>query len=105
MTASSAAPDGGDGVWISDITARTAGLKLGGLLRIQYSSVIRRATRTVRLRVKGIYRALDRSAPDDYWANFLDEIFLPGVDPPPPQRYVFMTFRDLYRTTEALSAE
>jgi putative ABC transport system permease protein len=104
----------GDGVWISDLTARTTGLELGGTLRLQYSGlgqppaqhygVRGSATRTVGVRVKGIYRALDRSAPDAYWANFLEEILPPGVDPPPPQRYVFMSFRDLYRITPALSA-
>jgi putative ABC transport system permease protein len=102
----------GDGVWISDLTARTTGLELGGTLRLQYSGlgqgptqfdVTRPASRTVGIRVKGIYRALDRSAPDAYWANFLEEILPPGVDPDPPQRYVFMSFRDLYRTTAALS--
>jgi len=93
----------GDGIWISDMTAGSARLKLGGVLRIQYSSIGQSGTRTVGLRVKGIYRALDRSAPDAYWANFFDDIYPRGVDPPPPQRYVFMTFGDLYRTTQALS--
>jgi putative ABC transport system permease protein len=103
----------GDGVWVSDLTARSTGLELGGTLRLQYSGLGQdptqygargSTTRTVGLRVKGIYRALDGSAPDAYWANFLDEILPRGVDPPPPQRYVFMSFRDLYRTTAALSA-
>ena len=56
----------------------------------------------VRAKLKGIYRALDLSAPDAYWANFIEEIFPKGVDPPPPPRHVFMTFDDLYRTTSAL---
>jgi putative ABC transport system permease protein len=93
----------GDGVWISDLTARGAGLRLGGVLRLQYSSQGGGRTRTVGLKVKGIYRALDRSAPDAYWANFLQEIFPQGVDPPPPQRYVLMTFQQLFRTASALS--
>jgi len=93
----------GDGIWISGMTAGTTRLRPGGVLRLQYSSQPRSPTRTVGLRVKGIYRALDRSAPDAYWANFVDDIFPKGVDPPPPQRYVFVTFDDLYRTTSALS--
>jgi putative ABC transport system permease protein len=93
----------GDGVWISDITAGTTGLDLGGKLRLEYTAQGGSAVRRVALRVKGIYRALDRSVPDPYWANFLPEIFPQGVDPPPPQRYVFLSFDHLHRTADALS--
>jgi putative ABC transport system permease protein len=93
----------GEGVWISDLTARATGLELGGVLRLEYTALGGSMRRTVGLRVKGIYRALDLSAPQPYWANFVQEIFPKGVDPPPPQRYVFMSFPELYRTASALT--
>ena len=55
------------------------------------------------MRVKGIYRALDRSVPGPYWANLLPEIFLEGADPPPPQRFVLMSPTDLYALSSKLS--
>src|SRR5262249_18396735 len=47
--------------------------------------------KTVSVRVKGVYRALDATTPGPYWAHFLRKIFPPGVDPPPPVRYVLTT--------------
>ena len=94
----------GAGVWISDLTAANLRLRPGSRFRIGYQQQ-GLAARTVSLRVKGIYRALDRSgsAPGPYWANFLPEILPPGVDPPPPVRYVFLTPSQLYRAIGSLS--
>ena len=80
----------GDGVWIADLTASSLGLAPGGFLPLEYGER-GGPSHIARLRIKGIYRALDSSAPSAYWANFLPEILPPGVDPPPPARYVLMS--------------
>ena len=59
---------------------------------------------TVPVRVKGIYRALDRSAPDASWANLLPEILPQGADPPPPARLVLMSPTELYSLAKKLSS-
>jgi len=93
---------GGTGVWVPDLTANAVGLRAGGILRVSFSEQ-GSGSRTVRLRVKGIYRALDSSAPGPYWANFLPQILPQGVDPPPPVRFVFMTPDALFRIVASLS--
>ncbi len=89
-----------DGVWISDMTAQSAQVKPGGKIRLAY--VEREGSRLVSLRVKGIYRALDRGTPDASWANFLPQILLQGADPPPPARFIFMTDATFASTVRAL---
>ncbi len=93
----------GDGVWVSDLTADPAGIRPGGKLRIVFSERGSGTTRTATVRVKGIYRALDRSVPGAYWANLLPQIFIEGADPPPPQRFVLMSPTDLYALSSKLS--
>ena len=92
----------GDGVWIPDLTARSLGLRPGGTVRIDYEKA--GSSRSLRVRIKGIYRALDRSIPSPYWANFLTEILPQGVDPPPPARYLLMPRRMLFALAQQLSA-
>ncbi len=94
----------GDGVWMSDLTAASAGVRPGGTIRLAYSAQGSEVARTVPVRVKGIYRALDRSAPDASWANFLPEILPQGADPPPPARLVLMSPTDLYGLAKQLSS-
>ena len=77
------------GVWISDFTARIAHLGPGGKLRLSFAAQ-GGESRPLVLRVKGIYRALDSTTPSPYWVHFLQEILPPGVDPPPPTRYVLL---------------
>lgn len=93
----------GDGVWVSDLTAAPAGIRPGKKLRIVFSERGSGTTRTAAVRVKGIYRALDSSAPGPYWANLLPEIIPQGADPPPPQRFVLMSPTALYTLTSKLS--
>jgi putative ABC transport system permease protein len=92
----------GAGVWVSDLTARDAHVRPGGTIRL--ASATQEVSRVLRLRVKGIYRALDRSAPGAYWANFLAEILPPGADPPPPARYIFMSRDALLGATRRLAS-
>jgi putative ABC transport system permease protein len=92
---------GGPGVWVSDMTAREARLRPGGKLRVRAATS---GNRAVTFRVKGIYRALDSYAVGAYWTNFLREIYPPGVDPPPPPRYVFLSRNELYRSANRLGA-
>jgi len=93
---------GGPGVYVSDFTARIAGVSPGKRLRLSYSDRFGGNTNTVALRVKGIYRALDATTPGPYWAHFLREIFPGGVDPPPPVRYVLIDRDDFYRVVHRL---
>ncbi len=93
---------GGAGVWVSDLTANAIGVRAGGILRVGFSEQDS-APRTVSLRVKGIYEALDSSAPGPYWANFLPQILPHGVDPPPPVRFVFLGRDALFRVVASLS--
>ncbi len=93
----------GPGVWISDVTARNLHLKPGGTLRLGFAELGGKS-RSTALRVKGVYRALGSPAPGPYWANFVAEILPPGVDPPPPDRYVFMSRPQLFAAVSHLSS-
>jgi putative ABC transport system permease protein len=84
----------GPGVWVADLTAFTLGLKPGDTLHVAYGAG--GTSTTLPLRIKGLYRGLDRSPPSPYWANFLPEIFLEGADPPPPARYVFLSRAQIF---------
>ena len=53
----------GDGVWVSDLTAKPGGIRPGGKLRIVFSERGTGETRSATVRVKGIYRALDSYRP------------------------------------------
>ena len=92
----------GAGVWISDFTARIAHLGPGGKLRLSFAAQ-GGESRPLVLRVKGIYRALDSTTPSPYWVHFLREILPPGVDPPPPTRYVLLGRDTLLRSARALA--
>ena len=84
------------GVWVSDATARIAHLAPGGILRLRFSEH-GVGDKSIALRVKGVYRALDATTPGPYWVHFQREIVPPGVDPPPPVRYVLADRDELYR--------
>jgi putative ABC transport system permease protein len=92
----------GPGVYISDFTARIARVRPGGKLRLGFSQ-LGNGTKSVVVRVKGIYKALDTTSPGPYWVHFLREIFPPGVDPPPSTRYVLIDRNELYRVVHRLS--
>jgi hypothetical protein len=93
---------GGRGVYISDFTARIAGAHTGGTIHLGFSDQ-GGGSKKVALRVKGIYRALDATEPGPYWVHFLHEIFPPGVDPPPPVRYVLVGRDQLYDIVRQVS--
>jgi hypothetical protein len=91
----------GPGVYISNFTARIAGLKPGGRLKVTYAGPFGTG-KAVTMRVKGIYQALDTTSPGPYWVHFTREIFPPGADPPPPIRYVLMERDALYHAVDGL---
>ena len=93
----------GPGVYLSDLTARIARLRPGDTLHLSYAE-FRGSRRPLALRVKGIYRALDTTSPGPYWTHFQRQIFRPGVDPPPPVRFVLMGRNDLLRAAHRLAA-
>jgi hypothetical protein len=95
---------GGPGVWVSDATAGIAGVAPGGTLKLAFADR-GGESRTVSVRVKGVYRALDATTPGPYWVHFQREIFPPGVDPPPPVRYVLTTRGQFQRILGALSTQ
>ena len=92
----------GPGVWVSDATARIAHLAPGGILRLRFSEH-GVGDKSIALRVKGVYRALDATTPGPYWVHFQREIVPPGVDPPPPVRYVLADRDELYSIVQKLS--
>ena len=92
----------GPGVWVSDATARIAHLAPGGILRLRFSEH-GVGDKSIALRVKGVYRAVDATTPGPYWVHFQREIVPPGVDPPPPVRYVLADRDELYSIVQKLS--
>jgi len=78
----------GPGVWISDITAKTARLRPGDTFRLDAngSGV---DTRGLSFRVKGVYRALPHGGVTPYWVNFFQDAWPQGLDDSPPPTYVF----------------
>jgi putative ABC transport system permease protein len=80
----------GSGVWISDLTAKDAGVKPGETVRLEGLQSYLRPT-SPRLRVKGIYRALAYSPESDYWGNLYQEIYPRPPDGGVPPPYVLMT--------------
>src|SRR5262249_6593128 len=76
------ASTGGNGVWISSRTAQEVGLRPGGVLRLT-SLLPSGRPATVRLRVAGVYRALDGDVDNPYWANFVQEIRAVHIDDEP----------------------
>lgn len=77
---------GGHGVWISDEMATAFRVRPGD--RLAFSAPVGERTRTLRLRIAGIYRALDADLDNPYWQNFVQAIRLPGPDPPQPPPFV-----------------
>ena len=90
------ASTGRQGVWISSRTAQVTGLRPGGTLRLG---------RGVRLRVAGVYRALDGDLDNPYWANFVQDIRPVNPDAPLPPAFVLMPEQALARAARLLGAE
>ena len=90
------ASTGRQGVWISSRTAQVTGLRPGGTLRLG---------RGVRLRVAGVYRALDGDLDNPYWANFVQDIRALHPDAPLPPAFVLMPESTLVRAARLLGAE
>jgi len=93
-----------EGVWISSRTAKEAGLRPGGTLRLSPRFPSGRPT-TVRLRVAGIYRALDGDVDNPYWANFVQDIRSVDPDAEPPPAFVLMSEPTFVRAGRLLGAE
>jgi putative ABC transport system permease protein len=95
----------GPGVYIADLTAKSAHLKPGGELVFSTNGFAGSgAPANVRLRVKGIYRALASSPAAAYWANLSQDIYPATPDDPTPPPYVFMTSRMFGATVELTGA-
>ena len=85
----------GPGLWISDITAHSAGIKPGQIVRLDGLQSFSQP-QSPKIRVKGIYRALAHSPQTDYWANFFQDIYpqCPDCGVPPP--YAFLDQATLF---------
>jgi putative ABC transport system permease protein len=96
----------GPGVWLADQTAQEEHIRPGDTISIEYLGGFpgQGVSRKVRMRVKGIYKSLDRTTVGPYWAHFLLQIYPAGVDPPPPVRFVFMTRNELLGVAHSLTA-
>jgi hypothetical protein len=92
----------GDGVWISDSTARAGHLHPGSILRLTEHVFFERPS-IVRLRVAGIYRSLETDTGNPYWANWLQDIRAIDPDSTPPPSFVLMSVADFERTAARLS--
>jgi putative ABC transport system permease protein len=91
----------GPGIWISSITAKLTRARAGGTIGVRSFSFGN--DRVVRMRVKGVYRALAYSPPDPYWANFEQDIYSQSLDAPPPPPFAFLPRDQLYRLFFELS--
>jgi putative ABC transport system permease protein len=77
----------GPGVWISDITAKTAALRPGDTFHLDTAGLV--SNRALTFRVKGVYRALPHGGVTPYWVNFFQDAWPQGLDDSPPPTYVF----------------
>ncbi|MFL5927545.1 MAG: hypothetical protein ACJ77E_11490, partial [Gaiellaceae bacterium] len=93
----------GNGAWISSRTAKEAGLRPGGTLRLRLLAPGR--LKTVRLRVAGVYRALDGDLDNPYWANFVQDIRPVNPDAPLPPAFVLLSEPTLRRAARRPGAE
>jgi hypothetical protein len=83
-------PPSSNGVWISSSMSESLQLRPGGELRlIELTQGFR--TKVVRLRVAGIYRALDQDLGNAYWANFTSLIRARNPDSDQPPQFVLMS--------------
>ena len=91
----------GNGVWISDLTAKGLGLAPGDSLRLTDNR------NDAEVRVDGIYRALYSEPPSGYWRNYGQQIFTQCADCSPPAPFVLVNeneFRDLARALQVRDA-
>ncbi len=92
---------GGPGVWISDLAARGLHLRPGGSFEL-IGFDRRGRSRSVPVRVKGIYRALAYQERRPYWANFYEDIYPLDLDSPPPPTFVLVSRTQLHRLVRSL---
>ena len=89
---------GGNGVWISSLAAEGLDVRAGDTFTLAGLS-----GRDVRVRVKGIYRALaNEPQTTPYWNNFYRDIYPPNFDSPPAPSFVFTDRTELFRLVHAL---
>jgi hypothetical protein len=105
----------GVGLVIADTTAKALHVHPGGTIRMQTTS-FNGPSRTVPIRVAGIYHALAYVPEEPYWANFVAKIYPPNPDAPVPTPFAFASrgeFFDLqarlqaggYQTTDELPVD
>jgi putative ABC transport system permease protein len=94
----------GRGVWISSATAKAASLGPGGTLTlVPPSEGPGKPPRPIRLRVAGVYRALDGDLSNPYWQNYIQAIRPVDPNDPLPPPFVlasYATFRQALAGTE-----
>lgn len=95
-----AGPPGG--VWISDSTATALRLRPGQTLVLTEHGFSGHAP-TIRLRVDGIYRALDKDCCGAYWSNWTQDIRNRNPDLPTPPPFVLMSESTLARVARRLN--
>ena len=91
----------GDGLWLSHLAARALGVKPGDHFELAGSDYSG-GGRNVRVRVKGVYRALAYEAERPEWSNFFADIFSDSLDDPPPPTFAFTDRRDLLALMQAV---
>jgi putative ABC transport system permease protein len=92
----------GPGAWISSVVAKQFHLQPGDLLPLNApENFVLGETPTAgtrfKVRVAGIYRALDSDLGNPYWANFTQDIRPPGVDAGLPPTFVLVPGATLVR--------
>ena len=78
----------GPGLYLADTTARALHVRPGDTIRLPTQSFTA-ATRSLPVRVAGVYRALVYLPEEPYWANFVGEIYPDGPDSAVPTPFAF----------------
>jgi hypothetical protein len=93
----------GPGLYIADTTAQALHVHPGDTIRMQ-TRASNTSSRTIPVRVAGIYRALAYVPEEPYWANFVGEIYPANPDAPVPTPFAFASrsqFLDLQARLQA----
>ncbi len=90
----------GPGLLIADTTAKALHVRAGGTIRMQTRSV-NAPSRTIPVRVAGIYHALAYVPEDPYWANFVAKIYPADPDAPVPTPFAFASRSEFRPSSQA----
>ncbi|HEY2327058.1 MAG TPA: hypothetical protein VGH52_06185, partial [Gaiellaceae bacterium] len=93
---------GDDGVWISEALAKTTGLGTGDILPLTEDPRFTTLPGRTRLRISGVYAALDGDFENPYWSNWVQLIRARNPDAPLPPTFVLVPEQTLLRVARAL---